>query len=476
MITPVILAGGSGTRLWPWSRSSHPKQLIALQSEQHTLLQKTIQRCDGIANIENPIVVCNEEHRFMVGEQLQELGLKHRTIILEPFTRDTAPAIALAALYLADNNPNALMLVMPADQVIGNRNAFHKAVQQASTAAQKGAIVTFGIVPTKVNTNFGYIKTDVASTSSLKTVVAFKEKPDDETARGFLKEGGYFWNGGIFLMTASTYLAELEKYTPEIVAASRKAMNGIRSDEKLDFLRIDKEEFALSPSISIDYAVMESTDKALLIPLDADWNDLGSWSALWEVADKDGCGNALFGDVVAYQTSDTAVFSQKRLVATSGVKDLVVVETADAVLVSNRSGDSDIKQLVSQLRAAGHLQADQNRKVYRPWGWYDSIEISKSFQVKRIKLKPRARISVQSHKFRAEHWVVVSGTARVFRGEEESTLEENESTFIPIGMKHSLHNPSTSKPLEIIEVQTGTYFGEDDIERFEDKYGRLEAN
>ena len=228
----------------------------------------------------------------MVGEQLQELGLKHRTIILEPFTRDTAPAIALAALYLADNNPNALMLVMPADQVIGSRNAFHKAVQQASTAAQKGAIVTFGIVPTQVNTNFGYIKTDVASTSSLKTVVAFKEKPDDETARGFLKEGGYFWNGGIFLMTASTYLAELEKYTPEIVAASRKAMNGIRSDEKLDFLRIDKEEFALSPSISIDYAVMESTDKALLIPLDADWNDLGSWSALWEVADKDGCGNA----------------------------------------------------------------------------------------------------------------------------------------------------------------------------------------
>ena len=475
MITPVILSGGSGSRLWPLSRSMYPKQLLPLMHGDDTLLQQTILRCKGIAEIRPPIVVCNEEHRFMVGEQLKAINLKEPTILLEPFGRDTAPAIALTALYLADSNPDALMLVMPADQNIADIPTFQKTVVNAVSAAKKGSIVTFGIVPNEPNTGFGYIKVDTLASTESSTrpskVLEFKEKPDAQTAQQYIDQGGYYWNGGMFLLTAKTYLTELEKFAPEMLDACRKSMLTIRRD--FDFLRIDKEAFAQCPSQSIDYALMEHTDKAMMIPLDAYWNDVGSWSALWQVAEKDSDGNAIYGDVVAKYTSNSTVFSQSRLVATIGVRDLVVVETPDAVLVSDREHAQYVKELVNHLRAQGRMQAEHHRKVYRPWGWYDSIELGEGFQVKRIQLKPLARLSVQAHKHRAEHWVVVSGVAEVLRGESVSLLKENESSYIPIGMKHSLHNPSETECLEIIEVQTGDYLGEDDIVRYDDQYGRL---
>ncbi len=472
MITPVVLSGGSGTRLWPLSRSACPKQFLPLMGGEYSLLQNTILRCSGIDDVQSPLVVCNEEHRFLVGEQLQAIDVGQSTILLEPCARDTAPAIALAALYLASDDPDALMLIMPADHNIVDISAFQRAVLDAKVEALKGAIITFGVVPSEPNTAYGYIKADADSTSKLSKVQAFREKPDAKTAKAYLSEGGYFWNAGIFMVTAQVYLAELEKHAPKILSASEKAIGKTRND--LDFLRVDKNAFSASPAVSIDYAVMEHTDRAMVIPLNAQWDDLGCWSALGRLADKDEHGNALYGDVEAHQTTNSTIYSQARMVATIGVSDLVIVETPDAVLVSAKESSQKVKELVTRLRAQGRGQADHNRKVYRPWGWYDSIEIGEGFQVKRIKLKPRARLSVQSHKYRAEHWVVLSGVARVLLGDDETLLNENQSTFIPIGAKHSLYNPSDTDFLEIIEVQTGSYLGEDDIVRFDDQYGRLE--
>jgi len=472
MITPVILSGGAGSRLWPLSRSFYPKQLQPLVDQSKTLLQQTALRCAKPEQFSTPIVVCNHEHRFLVGEQLTSVGVENATIILEPVARNTAPAIALAALRLAESNPQGLMLVMPADHLIRDVEAFLSATENAISAAQEGAIVTFGIVPTHAETAYGYIQSEENGPSEIKKVVSFTEKPDQLVAKQYLQAGNYYWNGGLFLMTAATYLQELAKFAPAILEAAAAAM--ANPSEDLDFLRINDEAFAASPSDSIDYAVMEHTNHAKMVPLDAGWNDVGSWSSLWEVLPKDDHGNATQGEVVAADTRNSTIISQGRLVATLGVQDLVVVETPDAVMVSHQKDSQKVKQLVKQLDQVGSAHSEHHRKVYRPWGWYDSIDAGEGFQVKRIQVKPGARLSTQRHNHRAEHWVVIKGQAEILNGEVSLILEENQSTYIPIGTKHALHNPSADKILEIIEVQTGAYLAEDDIERFEDVYGRVE--
>ncbi|MDY0955991.1 mannose-1-phosphate guanylyltransferase/mannose-6-phosphate isomerase [Stenotrophomonas rhizophila] len=463
-IVPVILSGGSGTRLWPVSREAYPKQFLPLVGED-TMLQATWKRVAQVAGAA-PIVVANQEHRFMAAEQLRECNVTPQALILEPIGRNTAPAIAIAALQAMANGDDALLLVLPSDHVVRDEKAFHEAVEQAAAAAQTGKLVTFGIVPTAPETGYGYIK--AAAGQGVRAVERFVEKPNLETAEQYVRSGEYFWNSGMFLFKASRYLAELEALQPAILAASRAALDKASRDS--DFIRLDADAFAASPNDSIDYAVMEKTADAAVVPLDAGWNDVGSWSALWEVSDKDASGNACHGDVIAVDCRNSYAYGS-RLIAMVGLDDVVVVETDDAVFVGHKDRVQDVKEIVARIKRDGRSEAAAHRKVYRPWGAYDSIDNGARFQVKRITVKPGATLSLQMHHHRAEHWIVVSGTAEVTRGEEVILLTENQSTYIPLGVTHRLKNPG-KLPLELIEVQSGSYLGEDDIVRFEDQYGR----
>jgi len=463
-IQPVILSGGSGTRLWPLSREAYPKQFLPLAG-QLTMLQATWKRVAPIAS-RGPLVIANEEHRFVAAEQLQQVGAEPAAIILEPVGRNTAPAIAVAALEATRDGADALLLVLPSDHVITDEAAFRSAVQAAASAAEAGKLVTFGIVPTGPETGYGYIK--AADGQGLRAVERFVEKPDLDTASSYVASGQYYWNSGMFLFKASRYLQELERLQPAMLAGSRTAWQQSRRDA--DFTRLDKDAFAAVPSDSIDYAVMERTADAVVIPLDAGWNDVGSWTALRDVSQQDGDGNAHQGDVIAIDCRNTYAYGQ-RLVAMVGLDDVIVVETDDAVLVGRADRMQEVKTVVAQLKADGRNEATWHRKVYRPWGAYDSIDNGERFQVKRITVKPGGTLSLQMHHHRAEHWIVVSGTAEVTRGDEVILLSENQSTYIPLGVTHRLRNPG-KLPLELIEVQSGSYLGEDDIVRFEDTYGR----
>jgi len=464
LLQPVLLSGGSGTRLWPLSREAYPKQFLPLASE-YTMVQDTWLRVAPLAS-HAPIVVANEEHRFLVAEQLRQVDAPSPAIVLEPVGRNTAPAIAAAALQAMAGGEDPLLLVLPSDHVVRDAEAFRAAVLAASPAAEGGALVTFGIVPSAPETGFGYIQSTVAD--GLGKVQRFVEKPDAATAQSYLQAGGYYWNSGMFLFRASRYLEELQRHRADIVEAVRKAFAAAKCDG--DFVRLDREAFAACPSDSIDYAVMEKTGDAMVLPVDIGWNDVGSWSALWDVAERDGDGNAHHGDIIAVDSRNSYAYSQ-RLVALVGLDDIVVVETDDAVLVARKDRVQEVKQVVAQLKNGQRSQAVLHRKVYRPWGAYDSIDTGARFQVKRISVKPGAALSLQMHHHRAEHWIVVSGTAKVTRGEETLLLSENQSTYIPLGVTHRLENPG-KVPLELIEVQSGSYLGEDDIVRFEDVYGR----
>lgn len=469
MIVPVILSGGTGSRLWPLSREVYPKQLLPLV-DQHTMLQNTALRVQGIEDLAPPLVVCNEAHRFMVAEQLRQLDLQPRAVILEPLGRNTAPAVAVAALKALEGGDDPLLLVLPADHIIRDAPGFREAVARVAPHAKAGKLATFGILPTHPETGYGYIQ--AGGEGEVSPVQAFVEKPDLETAKGYLVAGGYFWNSGMFLFRASRFLEELEKFQPEIPAACREALAAARED--LDFLRLDAEAFGRCPSDSIDYAVMEHTQDAVVAPLDVGWNDVGAWSALWEVGEQDAHGNVAQGDVLCEDSQGCYLRAESRLLATVGVENLVVVETPDAVLVAHRDRVQDVKAIVERLKRGGRLEGHSHRKVYRPWGSYDSIDHEDRFQVKRITVNPGAALSLQMHHHRAEHWVVVRGTAKITRNDEVILLSENQSTYIPLGATHRMENPGKI-PLEIIEVQSGSYLGEDDIVRFDDVYGRSEA-
>ena len=463
---PVILSGGSGTRLWPLSRGQYPKQFLPLVSEK-TMIQETMLRLNGLQNLQPPIAVCNEDHRFMMAEQLWEIGIKPSAIILEPMGKNTAPAVAIAALSV---NPEDVLLVLPADHVILDHDTFQRAVIDADSLARQDQLVTFGIVPTEPETGYGYIKRSGHQCGNAYTVDAFVEKPDRSTAQQYLASNEYLWNSGMFAFKAGRYLEELNKFNPAILERCREALQGAQKD--LDFTRLHKDSFAACPSDSIDYAVMEKTDKAVVIPLDAGWNDVGSWSALWDVTRKDAAGNAVFGDVLTFETENSYLYSKNKLVAAIGVKDLVVVETDDALLVATKDKVQAVKEIVAELKQQRRREADSHRKVYRPWGHYDSVDNGDRHQTKRIVVKPGAKLSLQKHHHRAEHWIVVKGTALVTKGDQQILLAENESIYIPLGTVHCLENPGVIA-LEMVEVQSGSYLGEDDIVRFEDQYGRV---
>ena len=469
MIVPVILSGGSGSRLWPLSREHYPKQLLAFIGEQ-TMLQETARRLEGALDVGRAVVICNEEHRFLVAEQLREIGRLPQDILLEPFGRNTAAALTLAALTIKAQAPNTVMLVMPADHMIRDLDAFHAAVKKGQHEALAGKLVTFGVVPTLPETGYGYIRKGARLASGdVYQVDRFVEKPDAVTARAYLESGGYFWNSGIFMMTAERWLEEIQRFRPDIAEASTTAWREGRRD--LDFFRIGKDAFSRCPSESIDYAVMEKTDSAVVIPLAAAWSDIGAWSSLWEASQRDSDGNVLRGDVAAVDTRDTLLIAKHRFVAAVGLRDVIVVETADAVLVAHKDRAQEVKAIVNFLKEAKRSEHVTHRKVYRPWGCYEGVDVGETFQVKRITVNPGAALSLQMHHKRAEHWIVVKGTAKVTRGDDVFTLIANQSTYIPIGTKHRLENPDTI-PLEMIEVQSGSYLGEDDIVRFEDKYNR----
>ena len=469
MITPVILSGGSGTRLWPLSRKLHPKQLLPLLNKT-SLLQDTINRLDGLEGIESTVVICNEEYRFMVAEQVHATSIDSRAIILEPVGRNTAPAIALAAFNALQTNEEAVLLVLPADHDIKNVSEFHKAIETGLQQAQAGHFVTFGIVPDAPETGFGYIK--AASTVAVNEVAGiekFVEKPDVDTATQYLKEGDYYWNSGMFMFKASEYLKALEEFAPEIYSAAENAMNAANSD--MDFIRVGIEEFKKCPADSIDYAVMEKVSNAVVIPVDIGWSDVGSWSALHDIGDQDENNNILIGDTKCVSTTNCYVRAETKLVTTLGIEDIIIVDTEDALLVANKNHVQGIKEIVEALTDENRDEVILHKRVCRPWGCYQGIDQADRFQVKRITVNPGAILSLQLHHHRAEHWVIVSGTARVTKGEDEFILTENESIYIPLGTKHRLENIGQI-PLELIEVQTGSYLGEDDIVRFEDIYGR----
>lgn len=467
-IIPVILSGGAGTRLWPLSRSQYPKQFLSLAA-QNTMIQETLLRLENI-DVASPIVICNESHRFIVADQLAQINVKNPFIILEPLGRNTAPAIAAGALKAQSVDKDAVMVVLPSDHVIQNKDVLATGVELACKTAAEGFLVTFGITPTTPETGYGYIKAQVKSGDSVFPLDKFVEKPNRETAQKYLDSGEYFWNSGMFVFKASTFLEELQQFEPEIFASVEAAYTKAAVD--VDFIRLEKDSFATSPSRSIDYAVMEKTTKGKVIPLDAGWNDVGAWSALWEVNQKDEHQNVIFGDVIAHNTTDSYIYSQSRLVATVGLKNAVVVETKDAVLVADKGQVQDVKDIVEELkRLDRHSNVEENQVGVRPWGSYESIERGHRYKVKHITVKPGAKLSVQMHYHRAEHWIVVSGTALVRNGDQELLLGENQSTFIPLGTIHALENPG-KVPLELIEVQSGPYLEEDDIIRFEDRYGR----
>ncbi|MGE8279775.1 MAG: mannose-1-phosphate guanylyltransferase/mannose-6-phosphate isomerase [Stenotrophomonas sp.] len=463
-ILPVILSGGSGTRLWPLSREAYPKQFLQLAGE-HSMLQSTWLRVADVAT-QAPLVVANEAHRFVAAEQLQQVGTTPSAILLEPMGRNTAPAIAAAALEARHNGDDPLLLVLPSDHLIRDIGQFHQAIEAAATLAEQGKLVTFGIQPTAPETGYGYIK--AVAGQGPRAIERFVEKPDLATAQSYVASGEYYWNSGMFLFRASRYLEELQRLQPQILNACQAAWEQARRDS--DFIRLDAEAFKASPSDSIDYAVMEKTADAAVVPLDAGWSDVGSWTALRDVSEQDANGNAHRGDVIAIDCHDTFAYGD-RLIAMVGLDDVIVVETDDAVLVGKSDRMQEVKDVVARLKADGRSEATWHRKVYRPWGAYDSIDHGDRFQVKRITVKPGGTLSLQMHHHRAEHWIVVSGTAEVTRGDEVLLLTENQSTYIPLGVTHRLRNPG-KLPLELIEVQSGSYLGEDDIVRFEDTYGR----
>ncbi len=464
---PIILSGGSGTRLWPLSRPLYPKQFLSLHSEK-TLFQETVTRLKQL-ELSDPIVVCNEEHRFIVAENMQSIGYKAQDIILEPVGRNTAPAIAAAALVALQNNKDPILMVLPADHIIKDIEALAAATNIAKSLAEKGHMVTFGITPTEPHTGYGYIKLGKNLKAGANEISAFTEKPDLKTAQDFIESKDYLWNSGMFCFKASRYLAELEKHQPELLKHVKNAIKNTKKD--LDFNRLPQEDFEKCPSISIDYAVMEHTKKGSVVALDAQWSDIGSWDSVWKVSEKDDKDNVCKGDVLVEDSHKNFIYAQDKLISVLGVEDLIIIDTQDALLVANKNKVQDIKKIVDRLQASNRSEAKHHRTVYRPWGHYDSICHGERDQVKRISVKPGAKLSLQKHHHRSEHWVVVKGTAKVTKGEETLLLTENESVYLPLGVVHALENPGKI-PLEIIEVQTGAYLGEDDIVRLEDRYGR----
>jgi mannose-1-phosphate guanylyltransferase/mannose-1-phosphate guanylyltransferase/mannose-6-phosphate isomerase len=468
MIIPVILAGGSGTRLWPLSRKLYPKQVLPLLGE-HTLIQETLLRLRGL-EAGAPIVICNEEHRFVVAEQMRELDENPAALILEPAARNTAPAVAVAALHASVQNPDALLLILPADHLITDKTAFHAAVAEAADHAREGHLVTFGIVPTAPETGYGYImQGETLASGTGRRIQRFVEKPDAATAEKYVRSGQYFWNSGMFVFRAHAVLTEMERFVPEMVDACRESLDRAVGD--LDFLRLDRDAFAACPADSIDYAVMERTERGVMVPLSCGWSDLGSWDALWEAGSKDENGNVTQGDVLLHDVHNSFLHAETRLLAAVGLENHIVVETSDAVLVSPMDKVQDVKKLVDRLKAENRVEAVSHKKVFRPWGHYETIGNGERYQVKRITVTPGQVLSLQKHYHRAEHWVVVQGTAVVTRDDEEILVRENESVYLPLGAVHRLANPGRI-PLELIEVQVGSYLGEDDIVRFEDAYGR----
>ena len=469
MIIPIIMAGGSGTRLWPLSRSLYPKQFLSLINE-NSLLQETLKRLDGL-NCLPPVIVSNNEHRFIVAEQLRQFGVDDFQIILEPVGRNTAPAVALAALKSLELHGDHHMLVLAADHAIQDIEAFHAAVLAAEQESVDNKLVTFGIVPTKPETGYGYIKKGEQVKNSVFKVNSFVEKPDLETAKNYLEQKCYLWNSGMFMFKASVYLDELKKFRPDILAACKESLSSASTD--LDFIRLNSDVFAECPDESIDYAVMEKTQDCVVIPLDADWSDIGSWTSLWEISEKDEHENVSHGDVINYNSRNNYIYSEGSLISTVGVNNLIIVQTKDALLVAQQDNVQDIKKIVEILKKQKRSEHISHREVYRPLGRYDSVERGDRYQVKRITVKPGECLSTQMHHHRAEHWVVVAGTAKVTCGERTFFVTENESTFIPIGTVHTLENPGKI-PLEVIEIQSGVYLGDDDIVRLSDKYGRVE--
>jgi mannose-1-phosphate guanylyltransferase len=470
MLHPVIMAGGNGSRLWPLSRQLNPKQFLAFGDDGATMLQATLLRLEGL-RLAAPLVICSEQHRFLAAEQLRQAGIEQSSIILEPYGRNTAPAIALAALSLVQDDPEAIMLVLAADHVIDDAHAFHQAIAKAESLARENRLVTFGIVPSHAETGYGYIEKGEALEELGFSVQRFVEKPDLPTATTYVESGRYLWNSGMFVFRARRYLDELDHFQPRMFAACTRALAQGRCD--LDFIRIDERAFSECPDDSIDYAVMERTSSAAVVPLSAGWSDVGSWAALWSISDKDENGNALRGDTIVQACTNSYIRSDSRLVAALGVSDLVIVETKDAVLVAHKDHAQDLKKVVEHLKQDGRHEHLNHREVYRPWGFYDSIDQGERYQVKRITVKPGARLSLQKHHHRAEHWIVVSGSAQVTIGDKTTLVAENQSTYIPIGQVHCLENPGKI-PLELIEVQSGSYLGEDDIVRLEDIYGRAD--
>ena len=467
-IVPVILSGGSGTRLWPLSRKQYPKQYLPLVSD-NTMLQETILRLSGLDNLAEPIIICNEEHRFIVAEQCQQINITNSTILLEPIGRNTAPAIAAAAIQAQKISEDSMLLVLSADHVIKDVNEFHKAIDITFKQAQKGKLVTFGIVPTEANTGYGYIKSVINEIDGAYQVEEFVEKPDAKTAKLYLEQGNYLWNSGMFMFQANTLVDELSEHAPNIVISVIDAVR--KSKQDLDFIRLDEKSFKSSPSDSIDCALMEKSNNVVVVPLDAQWSDVGSWSALYDIGEQDNNGNVIKGDVIAKDTKNTYINADHHMIVTLGIENLIVVDTPDATFIATQDKAHEVKAIVGSLQSDIRDEGDAHRKVYRPWGWYDSIEHGSNFQVKRLHVNPGEKLSLQMHHKRAEHWVVVSGVATVTNGNQELTLTKGQSTYIPLKTTHCLEN-KTDEPLEIIEVQSGEYLGEDDIVRFDDIYGR----
>lgn len=467
-IIPVILSGGSGKRLWPLSRKQYPKQYLPLVSEK-TMLQETILRLNGLENLEDPIIICNVDHRFLVAEQCKQIDITDPIILLEPVGRNTAPAIAASAIQSLKFFDNAILLILSADHDIKDIDAFYKAISIASDQAQNGKLVTFGIVPTNANIGYGYIEHSKGVNNSSYVVENFVEKPDKKTAEFYLDQGNYLWNSGMFMFKAQTLIDELKIYSPKIVNSVKNSVNNAVND--LDFIRLEKQAFESSPSDSIDYALLEKSDNVVVVPLEAKWNDVGSWSVLYGISEKDKNGNVIKGDVIAKNTTNTYINATNHIVATIGIDNLIIIDTPDVTFIATHDKAKDVSEIVESLQIENRPEYGAHRKVYRPWGWFDSLESGDNFQVKKLHVYPGAKLSLQKHHKRAEHWVVVSGSARVTKGEEVFVLNKGESTYIPLGAIHALENES-EETLEVIEVQSGSYLGEDDIIRFEDIYGR----